>query len=590
MKTNLADLKILALDCQATGANPQKGHLLEIGWLKTRAAATVSPRALPVTSYLAGLPQDVEIPPAVQRVTGISKEALEKALSPADIWQKVIKTANEIAAADHMDTCPSIIHYARFEESFLRDLHAKNNRQDVFPLRIICTHEIAKRLLPGLPRRGLRAVAGYFGHTVPPSRRSADHAVATAVIWQNLILRLKADQDIQNLDQLTDWLRRTTAQSRTGRIYPMKPEIRLSLPEKPGIYRMLRSNRDLLYIGKATSLKQRVNSYFRQKGAQAEHTLEMLSQAADLDVTLTGSALEAAVLESDEIKQYSPPYNVALQKGQRKLVFYSRDLQKRPDYPDKIHCIGPLPEGNITDAMAAFGVWHANSQNITRDEVLEIGYAILGVPEAYGPEPDCLKEGLGLFRHNHLTRLTHPFPLRTLSGLGHRLWRERLAELEKAQPEDVQETVEEEPVDQELEVEEAPNWTPETVARGIEKFIMRSALLIRRARWLCLLSESSLAWEARNSDGRRKIALLFENGAIGHRQELSIEKTIPLAAGHAKRIVNRQKIFDLTTYERLRVVTTEMRRLVAEGRKVEIRLSPNSILNRRQLTKVLPWV
>ncbi len=206
------------------------------------------------------------------------------------------------------------------------------------------------------------------------------------------------------------------------------------------------------------------------------------------------------------------------------------------------------------------------------------------------PEPDCLKEGLGLFRHNHLTRLTHPFPLRTLSGLGHRLWRERLAELEKAQPEDVQETVEEEPVDQELEVEEAPNWTPETVARGIEKFIMRSALLIRRARWLCLLSESSLAWEARNSDGRRKIALLFENGAIGHRQELSIEKTIPLAAGHAKRIVNRQKIFDLTTYERLRVVTTEMRRLVAEGRKVEIRLSPNSILNRRQLTKVLPWV
>ena len=300
---NIADLEILALDCQATGANPQKGHLLEIGWVKTRAAATVSTTALPVKSYLAGLPQDVEIPPAVQRVTGISVEALEKARSPADIWQKVIKTANEIAAADHMDTCPTIIHYARYEEPFLRDLHAKINRQDVFPLRIICTHEIAKRLLPGLPRRGLRAVAGYFGHTVPPSRRSADHAVATVVIWQNLILRLKADQDIQNLDQLTDWLRRTTAQSRTGRIYPMKPEIRLSLPEKPGIYRMLRSNRDLLYIGKATSLKQRVNSYFRQKGAQAEHTLEMLSQAADLDVTLTGSALEAAVLESDEIKQ-----------------------------------------------------------------------------------------------------------------------------------------------------------------------------------------------------------------------------------------------------------------------------------------------
>ena len=68
----------------------------------------------------------------------------------------------------------------------------------------------------------------------------------------------------------------------------MKREIRLNLSEKPGIYRMLRSNGDLLYIGKATSLKHRVNSYFRQKGSQAEHILEMLSQATDLDVTLTG--------------------------------------------------------------------------------------------------------------------------------------------------------------------------------------------------------------------------------------------------------------------------------------------------------------
>ena len=184
---NLADLEILALDCQATGANPQKGHLLEIGWLKTCAAATIGPGASSVESYLVGLPQDVDIPPAVQRVTGISAETLESARFPADIWQKLITAAKEIAAHNCMDACPAIIHYARFEEPFLRDLHAKNHGRDDFPLRIICTHEIARRLLPGLPRRGLRAVAGYFGHTVPPSRRSAGHAVATAVIWQNLI-------------------------------------------------------------------------------------------------------------------------------------------------------------------------------------------------------------------------------------------------------------------------------------------------------------------------------------------------------------------------------------------------------------------
>ena len=436
----------------------------------------------------------------------------------------------------------------------------------------------------------MRAVAGYFGHSVPPSRRSADHAVATAVIWQNLIVQLKADEDIQNLDQLMDWLRQPPPQSRSGRIYPMKPEIRLSLPQKPGIYRMLRSNKDLLYIGKATSLKQRVNSYFRQKGAQAEHTLEMLSQAADLDVTLTGSALEAAMLESDEIKQHAPPYNVALQKGQRKLVFFSRDLQKRSAKPDKIHCLGPLPAGNTTAGLAAFGFWHANRQNLTRDEVLELGYAILGVPPDYAPEPDCLAEGLNLFGHHHLTDLPHRSALRTLTALGHRFWRERLAELATAQIEDAQESLAEASVEPEQEVEETPSWTTETVARGIENFSMRSALSIRRARWLCLLSESSLGWEARDSEDRRKIVLLFENGNVGHRQELAIGKAIPLSAGYAKDILSRQEIFDLTIYERLRVVTTELRRLVAEGRQVEIRLRPRAILSRRQLTRVLPWV
>ena len=590
MQLNLTELAVLTLDCQATGANPQKGHLLEIGWLKTCAADTLSPYALPVKSYLAELPPDVEIPPAVQRVTGILMEDLGKAVTPADIWQKIIKTAKEVAATDQMDKCPVIIHYARFEAPFLRDLHAKNNRRDDFPLHIICTHEIAKRLLAGLPRRGLRAVAGYFGHSVPPSRRSADHAIATAVIWQNLISQLEADLGIRNLDQLKNWMSRTTPQSRTGRVYPMKPEIRLNLPEKPGIYRMLRSNKDLLYIGKATSLKRRVNSYFRQKGAQAEHTLEMLSQAVDLDVTLTGSALEAAVLESDEIKQYTPPYNVALQKGQRKLVFLTRDLQKGSDEPNHTYCLGPLLAGNTTDAMAAFGTWQANLRNLTPDEVVELGYAILRVPPDYAPEKDCLADGLDLFRHHHLARLSHRSPLRILTALGHGLWRERLEALAKAQSEDTQENVEEAPVDPDLEVEEAPSWTPETVVRGFEKFTIRTALIIRRARWLCLLSESSLAWEARGSEGRHKNVLLFENGAIGQRLELSFGEKIPLLAGHAKGMLNRQKVFDLSTYERLRVVTTELRRLVAEGRQVEIRLRPRVILRRRQLNRVLPWV
>jgi DNA polymerase-3 subunit epsilon len=590
MVISLNELEVLALDCQATGANPQKGCLLEIGWIHTSAAAALKSERLRARSFPVALPKAVEIPAAVQRITGITQTDPDRALSATAIWQKISQAARRIAAANQMDICPTIIHYARFEKPFLKQLQLNAHDSGAFPLKIVCTHEIAKRLLPGLPRRGLRAVAGYFGHAVSQQRRSADHALGTAVIWQNFVRQLDAEHGICDWDQLTDWLKLTTPESRIRRVYPMQKELRLNLPETPGIYRMLRANGDLLYIGKATSLKQRVNSYFRQKGSQAEHTLEMLSQAAGLDVTQTGSALEAAVMESDEIKRQGPPYNVALRKGQRQLIFCSRDLLSYAAKPDKIHCIGPLPDGNITAALTAFGLWYKSNRSIAEDDFLDVAYGILNVPQAHAPEPECLAEGLALFRRNHRMRLKQPAPLRFLAGLGRDLWYERLKALESAQTQEGEETAEESPVDQSPESEEAPRWTPEAVARGIEKFAMRSALLIRRSRWLCLLSESSLAWEARDAKSRIKIALLLQNGAIDQREQLTLEQNTPAPAGYAKRMAKRQEIFDLTTYERLRVLTTELRRLIAEGRRTEIRLNPHAVLGNKQLAKILPWV
>jgi hypothetical protein len=74
------------------------------------------------------------------------------------------------------------------------------------------------------------------------------------------------------------------------------------------------------------------------------------------------------------------------------------------------------------------------------------------------------------------------------------------------------------------------------------------------------------------------------------REELPAEKKPPVSAGYARRIPERQKTFNVTRYERLRIVTTELRRLVGEGRKIQLRLNPTSILSGRQLAKLLPWV
>ena len=81
MTVSLAELKILALDCQATGANPPKGHLLELGWMSACASHIKKSQAPGVQAYLSRLPMDEKIPRAVSRITGISDDSLTEGKS-----------------------------------------------------------------------------------------------------------------------------------------------------------------------------------------------------------------------------------------------------------------------------------------------------------------------------------------------------------------------------------------------------------------------------------------------------------------------------------------------------------------------------
>jgi len=591
MTTTLAELEILTLDCQATGANPHKGHLLEIGWILTQASVADNLALTGLQAYLVSLPADAVIPRPVERITGISSDVAATGISSESVWKRLVETAQQITTGNPVSSCPLVIHFARFEEPFLRQLHQKNSFKNAFPFQIICTHEIAIRLLPDLPRRGIRAIAGYFGHGMPELKRSTDHVIATAFIWKKLVGLLDTTCGISGLDQLSDWLAATKPPGRSGRSFPMNPEVHLRLPDKPGIYRMLRAKKgDPLYIGKAKSLKQRVNTYFRQKTAHAEHTLEMLTQARELDFTLTGSTLEAAILESDEIKRRSPPYNIALRRRERALTFCTKDLCHNAAVAEADYTVGPLPAGRFIKTVTAFGLWFRGGMQLGTDNHMDLVSAVLALPSDYTPEIHCLREGFEKFRETYSSRLTHQSALRVLTALGAELWRKRLET--DAVTEMVEETENESSgVDAEKEESDKEHiWTPETVAHAIENMILHSAHLIRRARWFCLLSESSLAWTSADQPDNLKILVVFANGSVVDRNIVRTAEEIPVPSGSAKSFRSRQNNIDLITYDRLRVLTTELRRLVSEGRDIALRLSPGVTLNRRGIMKVLRWV
>jgi excinuclease ABC subunit C len=84
------------------------------------------------------------------------------------------------------------------------------------------------------------------------------------------------------------------------------------LPEQPGVYLMKNGRGEILYIGKALVLADRVRSYFQKGGDHTPKTLVMLSQVADIETIVTRSELEALILESNLVKRHKPRFNVVL--------------------------------------------------------------------------------------------------------------------------------------------------------------------------------------------------------------------------------------------------------------------------------------
>ena len=140
-----------------------------------------------------------------------------------------------------------------------------------------------------------------------------------------------------------------------------------NLPDTPGVYFFLGPKKEILYIGKATSLKDRVRSYFSKDLEQQRSSaiVQMVEEAVSIDHQTTDSVLEALLLEASLIKAWQPHYNVmskddksfnfvviTKEKFPRVLKVRSKELYDKFDEGEIKYIFGPFPHaGELNTAL-----------------------------------------------------------------------------------------------------------------------------------------------------------------------------------------------------------------------------------------------
>lgn len=137
------------------------------------------------------------------------------------------------------------------------------------------------------------------------------------------------------------------------------------LPDKPGVYIMRNVDGDIIYVGKAISLKRRVRQYFDNNKNKGAKVLAMVSHIQDFEYIIVQNEVEALVLESNLIKKNRPKYNIVLRDDkQYPYIKITREkfprIQKvRQVKKDGADYFGPYPDAYaVNDAIDLFNLYY----------------------------------------------------------------------------------------------------------------------------------------------------------------------------------------------------------------------------------------
>jgi len=282
--TPLAEVTFVVVDLETTGTSPGSDAITEIGAVRMRGGELLG-------TFDTLVNPGVPIPPTITVLTGIT----EAMVLPAPRIGEVLPAFCEFARGAVL-----VGHNLRFDTSFLDAALVAHGRPRLDHRRVD-TLAIARRLVRDeVPNLRLGTLAEHFRTTVRPVHRAWSDAAATGEVLHALLERAAA-YGVLGLDDLLALP--------TLRAHPSAAKLALTarLPRAPGVYCFRDRDGRVLYVGKATNLRERVRSYFTSDDRRK--VPQLLRETTSIDHRVCADAFEAEVREGRLIRALQPRFN-----------------------------------------------------------------------------------------------------------------------------------------------------------------------------------------------------------------------------------------------------------------------------------------
>ncbi len=309
--TLLKEAEFSVLDVETTGLSARNNRVIEIGIVKIKNLKVVD-------KYTTLINPGCDIPYFITQFTGISNGDVAYSPSFCDTAEEIEEfIGNSIISG----------HNLSFDEGFLRYEFIRSGFEPLSNLNV-CTLKLARKVFPSLKSKSLASVTEHLKIKNKDSHRALSDAEATAQILIKLIKKLSKEKKIKTLQQLLEFESSLVSSNLNIKLPKGMADSLYSLPDAPGVYFFLNKKNEIIYIGKAKSLKDRVRSYFASTATGK--TKKIVRQAAKIKTEITNSELTALLLEAESIKLINPKHNSQLKKYGNK---YFIRISKTHKYP-----------------------------------------------------------------------------------------------------------------------------------------------------------------------------------------------------------------------------------------------------------------